>query len=197
MTRNFVTNLLCRKVKISGHVIEYFRSTWKTPPYPITVGLTLGSTQPPVQKWAAAFPRGYRGRGFKLTRHLSPVPRLRVNASVSPLALYLHGAYRNNVTFTLCKLRKHACLIVGFESRSNCFHSPNFLNMMCKISPSTSVQSVRNVFTADLLKNKASFSPHGTTRQPLDGFLRNLIFELFLKPVQEIQVYLKFKKNNG
>ena len=33
--------------------------------------------------------------------------------------------------------------------------------------------------------------PLGTTRLPLDGFSRNLIFEYFLKYVEKIQISLK------
>ena len=42
-----------------------------------------------------------------------------------------------------------------------------------------------------------SVSPHGTTRLPLDGFLRNFIFEYFWKICREIQVSLKYDNNNG
>jgi hypothetical protein len=39
--------------------------------------------------------------------------------------------------------------------------------------------------------------PHGTTRLPLDGFSRNLIFQYFSKFVEKIQGSLKSDKNNG
>ena len=44
-----------------------------------------------------------------------------------------------------------------------------------------------------------SVCPHATTRLPLDGFSRNLIFEYFFfrKHVEKIQVSLKSDKNNG
>ena len=42
-----------------------------------------------------------------------------------------------------------------------------------------------------------SVRPHGKTRLPLDGFLRNFIFEYFSKICREIKVSLKSDKNNG
>ena len=42
-----------------------------------------------------------------------------------------------------------------------------------------------------------SVRPHRTTRLPLDGFSRNLIFEYFSKSFEKIQVSLKSNKNGG
>ena len=41
-----------------------------------------------------------------------------------------------------------------------------------------------------------SVCPHGTILLPMDGFWLNLIFELFRKSVEKIQVSLKSDKNN-
>jgi hypothetical protein len=42
-----------------------------------------------------------------------------------------------------------------------------------------------------------SVRPHGTTRFPLDGFSRNLIFVIFRKSVEKIQIWLNSDKNSG
>jgi hypothetical protein len=42
-----------------------------------------------------------------------------------------------------------------------------------------------------------SVYPHGRTRLPLDGFWRNLIFELFLETVEKVQVSVKLDENMG
>ena len=42
-----------------------------------------------------------------------------------------------------------------------------------------------------------SVRSHGTTQLPLDGFWLNLMFRLFRKSVETVQVSLKSDKNNG
>jgi hypothetical protein len=40
------------------------------------------------------------GRGVKLTTYLHPLSRLRMNGTITPLPIYLHGEHRDKFTYT-------------------------------------------------------------------------------------------------
>jgi hypothetical protein len=73
----------------------------------------------------------------------------------------------------------------------------NFLGAFAKLRKA-SIGFVTPVRPSVRPSVRLSDIPHGTTRLPLDEFLRNLMFEyLFRKSVQKIKVPLKSDKNNG
>jgi hypothetical protein len=76
-------------------------------------------------------------------------------------------------------------------------------NVPCMFDPF--FRRVRKFAKTNLVSSCLSVRPHGTTRLPLDGFSRTLIFEniyiyiffFFSKIVEKFQVSLKSDKNNG
>jgi len=56
---------------------------------------------------------------------------------------------------------------------------------------------LREVTSSFVVSVCPSVRPQGTTRLPLDGFTRNMIYEDFSKIVEKIQTSLKRDNNNG
>jgi hypothetical protein len=86
----------------------------------------------------------------------------------------------------------YLCVLCGSQNKQRLFPFTELTDsFLCAFS------KLRKAIFSFVMSVRPSVSSHETTHLPLGGFLLNLIFEYFLKIVENIQFLLKSDNNNG